>query len=227
MDLPKPCCRSCQHQSTPMISYGCKTRPRQKTTISQNTASKQVQNVQIARQTQAVPSSAFRPGKPSAPSVSSVMNPLIAGTKSNTNPQPQPNQIDPLQTPLSTLSTQLKSNEFKWMRKTSPGKKTQFPRPMPQKRCKSPGKARGEFRKREDVLCVLCVLRGGSVAALDIPNPSPPEWFTQPRQAGWPLLFLPRTPQLPPRICAGRFRATTGKSPCSCREPDPPRRLPQ
>jgi hypothetical protein len=64
---------------------------------------------------------------------------------------------------------------------------------------------------------------------LTSPTPRPQNGSPSPRHAGWPqlflpLLFLPRTSQLPPRICAGRFRATTGKSPCSCREPDPPRR---
>jgi hypothetical protein len=66
---------------------------------------------------------------------------------------------------LSMLSTQVKSNDFKWIQNTTQAKKHNFPKPLPQKRCKSPGKARGEFPEKEDVLRALCALRGGSVAA--------------------------------------------------------------
>jgi hypothetical protein len=45
IDPPRPCCRACQHEPTPMVSNGCEIRPRQKNTISQTTAPKQVQNV--------------------------------------------------------------------------------------------------------------------------------------------------------------------------------------
>jgi hypothetical protein len=47
--------------------------------------------------------------------------------ESNTNPQPQPNQIHPSKTPLSSLSTRVNPNDFKWMQNTTQAKNHNFP----------------------------------------------------------------------------------------------------
>jgi hypothetical protein len=61
IDPHRPCCRACQHQSTPMISNGCKIRPRRKNTISQTIASKHVQVVRTpGRRPEAARAEAFR-----------------------------------------------------------------------------------------------------------------------------------------------------------------------